>query len=252
MNTFTCLLMFFLTGACLLLRRERKRHALRIRTLEEVTAVQVREARMQSARETRERLGQDLHDELSAALAAVVHQIWFISRETPDLQMKKHLDSLRVRTGHIYRSVREKSHLLYSGGADSSLDHSIKAIADLILPGDIYRKEIEIDPQAAGALDAGQRTEILGMRQEAAANIRKHAQNATEVFIFLYKDETGNIIFQVGDNGREFKPVSAGIGLTSMRKRADHLKGKFRMESGEWTAITVTLPGRSDCEYVIR
>lgn len=248
-NTLALLLVLTLiTGAYVLLHRERKRHALRIRTLEQVTAVRIREARIQSTKETREKLGQDLHDELSASLAAVVHQIQFLSGQTTDPQMKKHLDSLRIQAGHIYRSVRNKSHQLYSGEAYTGLDQSVKTIADLILPGHLYHKEIEIDPQAAGTLNSGQRAEVLKILQETAVNIRKHAPDATEVFVFLYRDKTGNVIFQIGDNGREFKPVSAGIGLTSVRQRTGILNGKFRIENGEWTVITITLPARPDCE----
>lgn len=249
MEAFSGLLVLaVIAGTYLLIRRERKRYTLRIRALEQITDMQIREARIQSAREIEGRLGQDLHDELSASLAGIVHQLEFLSGQTHDKYIKKHIDSLRAQTGDVYKSVRDKSHLLYSGASGHDLGESIKRITDLILPESLYHKELDIDQKAADTLNVDQRIEILRILQEAAGNIRKHAKNASDVFVFLYRDKTGEVVFQVGDNGRAFKKTPGGIGLKSIRKRVDALKGKFNIETGAGTVITITLPGEPEWE----
>lgn len=243
MNTFPDLLVLaVMAGAYLLLRWERRRYTSRIRVLEELADVQIREARMQLTREIEGRVGQDLHDDLSASLAGIVHQLELLSAQTEDDSIKRHISSLSMQTGDVYRSVRNKSHLLYSGAAENSLEQSIKRITDFVLPDTLYRKEIDIDRETDERLDASQRIEILKILQEAAVNIRKHALEATEVFVFLYRSRDRGIIFQVGDNGRAVREFSGGIGLKSVRRRADALKGKLSIHTGEGTVITIIFP----------
>lgn len=243
MNPLSALLLgVILAGACLLIVRERKKYALRLRKMQAMADARIREARIQSEKETREKIGRDLHDELSAMLAGVVHQVELLSGITNGLSIKQDIDSLRDLTNEVYRSVRDKSHLLYFGTSDTGLDQGIKRMAGFFLPDSLYRKEIEIDPNAAAALNEDQKPEILRIVQEAVVNIRKHAKEATEVFVFLYENSRGEVILQVGDNGKVFKKHPGGIGLKSIRKRVHVLKGKFSIENGEATVITIHLP----------
>lgn len=243
MNAFPDLLVLaVLAGACLLLRRERKEFTSRLRILQELTDIQIREARVQLTREIQGRVGQDLHDELSASLAGIVHQLELLSAQTEDTSIKSHIGSLSIQTGNVYRSVRNKSHLLYSSAAENTLEQSVKRITDFVLPDKLYAKEIDIDPETENRLHTDQKIEILKILQEAAVNIRKHAGGATEAFVFLYKDRDGKIIFQVGDNGRGGGGIFGGIGLKSIRQRADALKGKFNINTGEGTVITIIFP----------
>ncbi len=247
MNAFPDLLVLaVLAGTYLLLRRERKKFASRLRVLQELADIQIREARMQLTREIQGRVGQDLHDDLSASLAGIVHQLELLSAQTEDTSIKSHIGSLSLQTGDVYRSVRNKSHFLYSDAAENTLEQSIRRITDFVLPDKLYRKEIDIDQETDERLNTNQRMEILKILQEAAVNILKHARQATEVFVFLYKDRDGKIIFQVGDNGRGGRGISGGIGLKSIRQRADALKGKFNINTGKGTVITIIFPENTE------
>lgn len=79
--------------------------------------------------------------------------------------------------------------------------------------------------------------------QEALNNALKHA-DATSVTIRLNSD--GKLVeLEIIDDGQGFDPekVSAGIGLNSMKERAERLGGVFNItsRSGEGTTIQVTL-----------
>ncbi len=248
------LVLFVLTvifGSYLWIRRERRKTAVRIRALKRIADIRIEEARVESARETCGKIGQNLHDELSASLAGIVHHMEILTRQTHDENIRERINLLRVETGKVYESVRDKSHFLYPGSSGHRTEHfdeSILKITNFLLPDNLYRKEIDIDKKTAERLNAAQRMEILRILKEAATNILKHAKKATEVFVFLYEGENRKIIFQVGDNGNTFKKPKDGIGLSSIRKRVLGLKGSFSIETGGGTVLTVTLPGEATPE----
>lgn len=235
-------------GSYLWIRTERNKAAIRIRSLKRATDIRIEEARMQSAREVSGKIGQDLHDELSSSLAGIVHHMEILTHQTDDEHIKQHINLLKIETGKVYESVRDKSHSLYSGASDHDPEHfdeRIKSITGFILADSLYRKEIDIDRKAAGRLSADQRIEIIRILKEATTNILKHAKNATEVFVFLYEGKNREIIFQVGDNGNTFQKPTDGIGLKSIRERVLNLKGNFTIETGGGTVLTITLPPKT-------
>lgn len=250
------LVLFVLTvifGSYLWIRQERKRTAVRIKALKRITDLRIEEARMESARETSGRIGQNLHDELSASLAGIVHHMEALTLETNDEHFRESINLLKAETGKVYESVRDKSHLLYPGSYDYRSEHfdeNIKKITNFLLPDKLYRKEIDIDKKVAERLSTEQKLEILRILKEAATNILKHAKKATEVFVFLYEGENRKIIFQVGDNGNTFKGSKDGMGLSSIRKRVLRLKGNFSLETRDGTLLTVTLPFMQEPELI--
>lgn len=224
---------------------EKKRAALRILFLKKAADTRIEEARIESARETSGKIGQNLHDELSPSLAALIHHMEILSLQTSDNHLQKSIEHLKFETGKVYESIRQKSHTLYRGSAadrEKSFEESIVRITGFLLPDALYRKETDIDPNAVSRLSKNQQNEILLILKESATNILKHARNATEVFVFLYEGDNREIIFQVGDNGNTFQQPTDGIGLSSIRKRVTDLKGTFKIETGGGTVLTVTLP----------
>jgi signal transduction histidine kinase len=94
------------------------------------------------------------------------------------------------------------------------------------------------------------KTVIFRVMQEALNNIAKHS-NANLVSLSLRKKE-GRIELTVQDNGMGFELQEIlpqersrrGLGLTSMRERAELSGGPFGMEStiGQGTTIRVSWP----------
>jgi signal transduction histidine kinase len=76
------------------------------------------------------------------------------------------------------------------------------------------------------------------------ANVARHS--AANHVDLLLSDGEGVVTMEITDDGCGFDPRAehAGMGLVSMRERAEALKGEFVIESepGRGTRISVTLP----------
>ena len=91
---------------------------------------------------------------------------------------------------------------------------------------------------------------IYRILQEALNNISKHSQ--AERVHLIFRKTNGEIELSVQDNGQGFDLQEAlsversrrGMGLSSMRERAEHSGGSFSIESakGEGTRIRVSWP----------
>ena len=86
---------------------------------------------------------------------------------------------------------------------------------------------------------------IFRILQEAMNNIAKHSK-ANRVHLSFWKT-AGMIELKIRDNGQGFDPViasprvgtSSGLGLASMRERAELSGGTFSIESGEGTGTVI-------------
>ena len=75
------------------------------------------------------------------------------------------------------------------------------------------------------------------------SNITELAQPIISV-IFIYEDIPG-LIMQIADDGRGFekKQKKWGIGLSSIRERAEAIRGKYEIETDSaGTEIKITVP----------
>jgi signal transduction histidine kinase len=118
--------------------------------------------------------------------------------------------------------------------------------------------------EALPPLSPGVETALYRIAQEALANVIRHAQ-ATQVIIRVETAE-GSVHLRVEDNGRGFEPTplpwpapdtaeqatpdKGGIGLWSMRERAEEVGGTLVLRStpGEGTTVLVTVPVLGSCE----
>jgi NarL family two-component system sensor histidine kinase LiaS len=104
--------------------------------------------------------------------------------------------------------------------------------------------EIEVDVQEQDLLPLESEQTLYRIAQEALANVARHS--AANHVDLLLSDEDGVVTMEITDDGCGFDPRGehAGMGLVSMRERAEALKGEFVIESepGRGTRISVTLP----------
>ena len=81
--------------------------------------------------------------------------------------------------------------------------------------------------------------------QEAMTNVVRHAQ-ASNCWVRLALDEeAGTLSVEVEDDGRGIREDDrAGVGMSSMRERAEELGGKFTVRplAGGGTLVSVLLP----------
>lgn len=102
----------------------------------------------------------------------------------------------------------------------------------------IFHENVSFDPRIEMAL--------YRITLEALNNVLKHAL-ATEVVVEI-KSEDGNFVLNVKDNGIGFNQIEiaqkGGIGLSSMRERAEALGGEFKITSDPnlGTNISVRIP----------
>jgi len=197
--------------------------------------------------EERRRLARELHDSVTQSLYSLS-----LFAETACQHMKnKEYESLNECLPEIKNiaqaSLKEMRHFLYclrpsvleEEGLVNALQHRLDAVEQR---SGIKGRLIVINK---GELTPLQEDCLFGMAQEALNNSLKHA-GASEVKIILSIEQDW-IEMKVSDNGIGFEPEgelkNSGIGLTSIKERAEKLGGTLDIESspGNGTKILVRI-----------
>ncbi|WP_257658782.1 sensor histidine kinase [Parapedobacter lycopersici] len=235
----------------LMLRRSRKAKE-QVEALNHVANMQViamEEAKHQAIRDEQQRLGQDLHDNLSASIAGIKHQLEVLMMSTEELPLKTKLGTLQTSLTYAYDAARNKSHEWFyaaEGQQEQSLETQINLLADSALPDNRYRKHIEIDNGALRQVNIDTRIALLRIIQEAITNIIKHAK-ATAVDILIYA-ETDSLVLTIKDDGKgsdsmKLDDSKSKMGLQSIRRRVQYLNGDMTLHSDTTgTEIMVSIP----------
>lgn len=203
--------------------------------------------RLVTAREEeRRRLRRDLHDGLGASLASIAMQIdaaRSLVDEAPDAS-KLMLGEL---TEQVQETIADVRRLIYNL-RPPALDDVGLAGALRQLAATHANKGLHIElivPEVMPSLTAAVEVAIYRIVQEALTNVVRHAQ-ARRCRVHLSIDETPAALrLLVEDDGIGlFTAAQPGVGLHSMRERAEELDGSFSVmpaPSGG-TKISVTLP----------
>lgn len=211
--------------------------------------IAMEEAKHQAVREEQQRLGQDLHDGLSASIAAFTHQLEALSMDVDDVALRSKFVLLRENMAKTYESVRSKSHEWFSASDQSpelSFEKQVKLLTDHALPDNRYHKTIQIDDHSLATVNTDTRIALLRIIQEAITNIIKHAK-AKNINILIYSEEK-NLTLSISDDGvglDDKKPNDhkSSMGLDSIRRRVKYLNGKTNIKSNTYgTEIIVSIP----------
>ena len=219
---------------------DERAHALRER-ISQVTLAQ---------EEERRRISRELHDGLGPSLAAIVNRLR-ACQETVD----KDPAEARVELEEIRQSLRghiqDIRHLIYDlrplavdqlglrGALQQLLDRFVSDTGIETLSDLIYDENL--DPL----------TEVTVFRvvQECLSNVQKHA-DATRVEVRIRRAKT-DLEVAVRDNGRGFAPLrgsgqttNEGVGLVSMRERAELVGGRLSVTSspGKGCLVSILIP----------
>jgi signal transduction histidine kinase len=96
-------------------------------------------------------------------------------------------------------------------------------------------------PERLGELPAAVEVAAYRIAREALANIVRHA-GATRCLVHLRRTSAA-LSLAIEDDGRGLPPdVRPGVGLESMRARADEVGGSFEIAGGRGTRIYARLP----------
>jgi signal transduction histidine kinase len=196
--------------------------------------------------EERRRLRRDLHDGLGPTLSAIVTQadVASLRLERGDADAAALVDRLRSTSSAAIIGLRRVVEGLRPVGVDElGLDGALRELAAaLSVPGGVT---VELICDALPELPAA--VELAGYRiaSEAMTNAVRHAR-ARAITIRIVADPA-TLRVEVIDDGDGFVPaaVPAGLGLQSMRERAEELGGRLDVTSGDdGTYVRAVLPRR--------
>ena len=206
---------------------------------------QSRERLVTAREEERRRIRRDLHDGLGPALAGIAMQLDAarrLMRSDPDTadQLLRHLrEQAQAAITDIRRLVYElRPPALDDLGLTGAL---AQHAASCSTPGGL---QVSIDA-APGlpALPAAVEVAAYRIATEAVTNVTRHAGARTATVTLTVAE--GMLQVEVTDDGRGVSPANrAGIGLTSMRERAEELGGGcwLRPRPGGGSIVSAQLP----------
>jgi two-component system, NarL family, sensor kinase len=197
-----------------------------------------RERLVLAREEERRRLRRELHDGLGPALAGLTLQVDTVRNRVADRDADADLLTLRSGIQETVLDVRR----IVEGLRPAALD-------DLGLAEAVHQLAAQTDlPVAVEAVDLPRlpaATEVAAYRivQEALANAGRHA-HAHRVCVRLRQADS-DLFVEVDDDGvGVVAPRPDGVGLGSMRSRAEEIGGSFELEAvpGTGTRVTARLP----------
>ncbi len=207
-----------------------------------------RERLVTTREEERRRLRRDLHDGLGPQLAALTLKIETIrNRFASDQDLDAALVDLTERTQTALSDIRRLVYALRPPALDDlgflpAIHQSVeqyRRIGDDAL-------DLTVDaPHSLPSLPAAVEVAAYRIVQEALANVVRHA-GAGHARVSLSLDGEQDVLrLQIADDGRGIPPHHrTGVGLVSMRERAEELGGHLTISSSpsDGALITVELP----------
>lgn len=195
--------------------------------------------------EERSRLARDLHDSAKQeALAASFHLGTALTLiESDPKSAKDHL----TEADNLVNSVRtELTDLIHELRPPSMNGRQFDETLHEYLIEWAHQSGIDTDLRVEGSLDMSLEIKqaIYRIMQEALANIARHSAAENVEVSLSYLDN--RVELRVRDDGKGFDPLEqhVGMGLDSMRERAEALEGNFKIESsaGQGTLVQVSMP----------
>lgn len=197
--------------------------------------------------EERNRLARDLHDSAKQLALAASFQVGAARElfERDPQQAYQHLHEAEVLVDRVRRELTDLILELRPPQVD---DRPLYELLEGYAVEWANQNEIsmETDLQPTDGVPLESKLCLYRILQEALANIARHSQ-ASEVHLTL-KIDTESLFMSVCDNGSGFNPTQPqeGLGLRSMRERAEAGGGEFTLTStdGQGTCIEVRVPVR--------
>lgn len=201
---------------------------------------QARERLVTTREEERRRLRRDLHDGLGAQLAALTIQAGSIRRllrSDPD-RAEREIDAIQTELRSAIGDVRRLVHGLRPPALDEF--GLVAALRTRLLgfEGETGIEQARFDLIGEErALPVAIEVAIYRIVEEALTNASRHA-NARNFTVTL--DLTGPVRLSIADDGLGLPDqIVPGVGMRSMRERAEELGGALALVSGERGGLTI-------------
>lgn len=216
------------------------RHArLRVR-IEEISA-----RLLDAHEEERRRIARDIHDSVGQSMLALRLKLQMLAgRDRAQGEVGETLPALAEDAGAIVEELRRTVLDLRPVFSDSDeYAPAMRGYAAAVTARRGLELHFHEGRQALPALAQRERTHLFRIFQEMLANVVRHA-GAKRVDVSLHR-KGQLLVLQVSDDGRGFVSgsVGGGIGLETMRERAELLGGTLAVASAPklGTAITVEI-----------
>lgn len=209
---------------------------------------QSRQQLVTAREEERRRLRRDLHDGLGPQLASQTLTLNAIGKllERDPATARELLDHLQTQSQAAIEDIRRLVYALRPPALDE-----LGLVAALREGARQYEQtggciEITADPQPLPVLPAAVEVAIYRIAQEAITNVVRHTEAKQCRVGITVQDHHLNLT--VADDGPGFPPeFHFGVGLNSMRERAEELGGRIRFDNqpqgGACVQIWLPLPG---------
>ena len=195
-----------------------------------------RERLVLAREEERRRLRRDLHDGLGPALAGHLLRLDVLAtRVDGDSTAGRDIDSLRGDLRETVGEIRRVVEGLRPPALDElGLTGALTQVLDRLTAGTCVA--IDIRCSELPALSAAIEVAVFRIVTEAVTNVVKHA-NARRCLVDLRVvhegDADGRLRIEVTDDGAGWsRAPAAGHGLSTMRERAEELRGRLRLSPG--------------------
>jgi len=206
-----------------------------------------REKLVLAREEERRRIRRDLHDGFGPTMASQTLKLdtvlELLMDDDPQTAVK-YVMQLKEQTQQMVTDIRRLVYELYPSVLDElGLLEALRIHAAQMRGVNGFAISIEASPEQLPKLPAAIEVAAYRIVLEAVTNVVRHA-HATQCQVWI-EVENGRLQLTVSDDGIGFPTnLQRGVGLTSMRERAEELGGTFEIESNEekgaW--ITAVLP----------
>ncbi|MGA6827868.1 PAS domain-containing sensor histidine kinase [Nitrospira sp. NS4] len=212
-------------------------------------ALRQQEHTLQQAREERERISQDLHDNILQSLYAVGMQLEAskIVAGKSARKAKTHITHAVDQLNQLVQEVRHFIALLRKRDtAELDFGLALRQLVASFSSTDHTGPTLDIAPSAISLIRPEVGEQLFSIAREALSNSVRHARAAHRSVALRLTGTT--IQLCVCDDGIGFNPGSAdnrGQGLANIAARAKHIGARLTLSSspGKGTCVTIEVPG---------
>jgi two-component system sensor histidine kinase UhpB len=182
----------------------------------------------------RQRLAQELHDELGQSLTAI--KVMAVTAGRQKVDIKQITETIATLSDHLMAVVRSMMHQLHPLVLT---ELGLKAaIEDLIGHWTVRHPELHLSLDCTEQVDGMNQKitiQIFRVVQECLTNIVRHAEaSEASIAIRIDREPEARLRLEVSDNGRGCADgnIKTGFGLLGMKERIQSLDGEFSIDTG--------------------
>lgn len=202
---------------------------------------------VRQAFEERERLSQDLHDNLLQSLYAIGMGLEITKQRIKRISQTnaKRLEESVGQLNAVIREVREFIPRMHaSTSRPGSTADALQSLAGSFVSTGAGHIALTIDPDAASQLTPEESAHVIAIAKEALSNSIRHTRAANRSLTL--KLHRGSVRLEVTDDGEGFqlhRKDRLGMGIQNMRARAAKLDARLaiRTSPGKGTRLTLDL-----------